>query len=49
MRWAKHVGCMRKMRTRTKLQWRNLKGRYHMGDLGIDVRVISNLFEINRV
>jgi len=39
MRWARHVTCMGEMRN-TQLKLENLKGRHHLGDLGIDRKII---------
>jgi hypothetical protein len=40
MRWAGNVACMGETRNAYKILFKNLKGRDHLEDLGVDRRVI---------
>jgi hypothetical protein len=39
-RWAGHVAHMRELKNEYKILSENLKGRYHLEDLGIDEKII---------
>jgi hypothetical protein len=41
MRWAGHVACMGKREVHTGFWWGDLREGDHLGDLGIDGRIIS--------
>jgi hypothetical protein len=40
MRWTGHVSHMGEMRSAYRILVANLKGRYHVEDLGVDGRII---------
>jgi len=40
MRWAGHVARMGRGEASTEFWWGNLRGRDHLGDPGIDWRII---------
>jgi len=40
MRWAGHVARMGEGEACTGFWWGNLMGRYHLGDPGVDGRII---------
>jgi len=40
MRWAGHVACMERGEVYTGFWWGNLRERDHLGDPGVDGRII---------
>jgi len=40
MRWAVHAARMGRTEMYTRFLWENLRGRDHLGDPGVDVRII---------
>jgi hypothetical protein len=40
MRWGGHVARIEDMRGSTKVWWGNLRERGHLGNLGVDERII---------
>jgi hypothetical protein len=40
IKWVKNVACMMEMRNAYKIFIRNPQGKNHLGDLGVDGRII---------
>jgi hypothetical protein len=40
MRWVGHVELMREERCTYRFWWKNVRGRHHSEDLGLDDRII---------
>jgi hypothetical protein len=45
MRWIKHVAGMGQIRNANTVSLTNLKGREHLGDLGVEGRILLVLLE----